>query len=216
MKDWLARVWVSGAGFMAGALLLVAPLVAGAGWGVLAIFLASPVYMLHQIEEHAGDRFRSYVNSVVFGGAEALTVGDVLWINLPGVWGLNLLALYAAWLAGPGWGLAAAYLILVNGIAHLGMAARFRSYNPGLATGALIFIPFGLSTAMAVPASAAQHLLALGIAIAVHLAIMVRVRRNVARARARGGLTGAATRGTEEVVSPSGGLLAAGRTRYMP
>ena len=187
MKDWLARVWVSGAGFMAGALLLVAPLVAGAGWGVLAIFLASPVYMLHQIEEHAGDRFRSYVNRVVFGGAEALTLADVIWINLPGVWGLNLLALYAAWLAGPGWGLAAAYLILVNGIAHLGMAVRFRSYNPGLATGALIFIPFGLSTAMAVPASAAQHLIALGIAIAVHLAIMVRVRRNVARARARGG-----------------------------
>lgn len=52
-----------------------------------------------------------------------------------------------------GVGLAAAYLILVNGIAHLGMAARFRSYNPGLATGALLFVPFGLAVALAVPAN---------------------------------------------------------------
>ena len=29
-------------------------------------------------------------------------------------------------------------------------------------------------------------------------------------------MTGAAMRGTDEVVSPSGGLLAAGWTRYMP
>lgn len=186
MKEWLAHSWVTGAGFMAVALLLTAPLVAGAGSGVLLIFLASPLYMAHQIEEHAGDRFRTYVNRVVFGGVEALTVADVLWINLPGVWGLNLLALYAAWLAGPGWGLAAAYLILVNGIAHLGMAVRFRSYNPGLATGALAFIPFGLASAILVPASAAQHMIALAIALAVHMAIIVRVRRNVAHAGARG------------------------------
>lgn len=187
MKAWLARNWVTGAGFMAAALLLAAPLVSGAGRDVLLIFLASPLYMLHQIEEHAGDRFRTYVNRVVFGGREALTVGDVLWINLPGVWGLNLAAVYVAWLSGPGWGLAAAYLILVNGIAHLGMAARFRSYNPGLATGALAFIPYGLATAVLVPASTAQHALALAIAIAVHAAIIVRVRFNVAHARGMGG-----------------------------
>ncbi len=35
--------------------------------------------MLHQLEEHWGDRFRSYVNNTVFGGVEALTVADVLW-----------------------------------------------------------------------------------------------------------------------------------------
>ncbi|WP_024278903.1 HXXEE domain-containing protein [Xanthobacter sp. 126] len=185
MKDWLSRNWVAGAGFMAVALLLAAPLVSGAGRGVVLIFLASPIYMLHQIEEHTGDRFRTYVNRVVFGGGEALTVSDVLLINLPGVWGINLVAVYVAWLAGAGWGLAAAYLILVNGIAHLGMAARFRSYNPGLGTGALLFIPFGVAVALFVPASPGQHALAFAIAVAVHAAIMVRVRANVAHAHGR-------------------------------
>ncbi|WP_374251799.1 HXXEE domain-containing protein [Xanthobacter sp.] len=186
MKAWLSRNWVAGAGFMAVALLLAAPLVSGAGRSVLLIFLASPIYMLHQIEEHTGDRFRTYVNRVVFGGVEALTVSDVLLINLPGVWGINLVAVYVAWLAGAGWGLAAAYLILVNGIAHLGMAARFRSYNPGLGTGALLFIPFGAIAAALVPATAAQHALAFAIAVAVHAAIIVRVRLNLAQARAHG------------------------------
>ena len=185
MKAWLSRNWVIGAGFMAVALLLTAPLVSGAGRGALLIFLASPLYMLHQMEEHTGDRFRTYVNRVVFGGVEALTVSDVLWINLPGVWGINLVAVYVAWLAGAAWGLAAAYLILVNGIAHLGMAARFRSYNPGLGTGALLFIPFGVAVALLVPASPGQHALALAIAVAVHAAIIVRVRANVAHAHGR-------------------------------
>ena len=186
MKAWLCRNWVAGAGFMAIALLLTAPLVSGAGRGVLLIFLASPLYMLHQVEEHAGDRFRAYVNGVVFGGVEALTVADVLWINLPGVWGINLAAVYVAWLAGAGWGLAAAYLILVNGVAHLGMALRFRSYNPGLATGALVFVPFGVTVALLVPAPPAQHALALAIAVGIHAAIIVRVRFNIAHAAARG------------------------------
>ncbi len=67
----------------------------------------------------------------MFGGGQALSVGDVLWINPPGVQGLNFAALYTARFIDVGWGLAAGYLILVNGIAHIGMAARFSGYNPG-------------------------------------------------------------------------------------
>src|SRR5262245_51651368 len=96
IKSWLETHWVAGALFMASALLLLLPTGAGGGAAMLLIYLASPIYMLHQIEEHTGDRFRQFVNRTVFGGVEALTVSDVLWINLPGVWGMNLLALYAA------------------------------------------------------------------------------------------------------------------------
>ncbi|MDQ0506578.1 HXXEE domain-containing protein [Xanthobacter agilis] len=190
MKDWLAVHWVTGAMFMCGALLLVVPVVPGGAERI--IYLAGPLYMLHQVEEHFGDRFRTYVNSRVFG-VEALTVADVLWINLPGVWGINLLALYAAqWLA-PGWGLCALYLILLNGIAHVGMAVALRGYNPGLGTGVALFIPFGILGLVTVPATTAQHLFGLAVAVLVHAGIVAVVKRNAARAaQVRGGEPGRA------------------------
>lgn len=177
IKGWLQDHWVAGALFMAAALLLLIP-VSGFGTdrALLLIYLASPAYMLHQVEEHAGDRFRRYVNNRVFGGVEALTVGDVLWINLPGVWGVNLAALYAACFAGAGYGLAAPYLMLVNGITHLAMAVLRRDANPGVYSGALVFIPFGLACIVVIPATPAQHAIGLGIAIAIHAAIALHAR----------------------------------------
>lgn len=182
MQKWLATHWVAGAAFMCGALLLVLPVTGGGAERI--IYLAGPIYMFHQMEEHLGDRFRTFVNTRVFGGIEALTVADVLWINLPGVWGINLLALYAAhWLA-PGWGLAALYLILLNGIAHVGMAVGLRGYNPGLGTAVVLFIPFGIYGIAAVPGTLAQNLFGLAVAVLVHAAIMVAVKRNAVRGRA--------------------------------
>lgn len=184
IKSWLEAYWVAGALFMGLAFLLLAPVgVAGEGEALLLIFLASPVYMLHQVEEHTRDRFRAYINGTVFGGVQALSVADVLWINLPGVWGLNFAALYAARFIDVGWGVAAGYLILINGIAHIGMAARFRGYNPGLATGALLFVPFGLALILLVPATPLQNAVGFAIALAVHAAIAVRANLNASAAR---------------------------------
>ena len=97
LENWLAGRWVAAAGFMAVSLLALLPLMLAAFEPALVlIFLHSPAYMLHQVEEHADDRFRAFVNQRVFGGREALSVAAVLVINLPLVWGLNLAALYAA------------------------------------------------------------------------------------------------------------------------
>lgn len=183
LKGWLQAHWVAGAIFMAGLLLLLAPFFV-ADRALLLVYLASPLYMLHQLEEHWGDRFRTYVNGTVFGGAEVLTVADVLWINLPGVWGLNILSLYAAAAFGPGWGLSAAYLILVNGIAHVGMAAHFRGYNPGLVTGAVCFIPFGIASIMLIPATLTQQMVGLLVSLLIHGGIIALVKRNAALAKA--------------------------------
>ena len=181
IRAYVESHWVAAALFMGVALLLLLPLgIPGGDRAMLLIYLASPIYMLHQVEEHLGDRFRNYVNTAVFGGIEALTTGDVLLINLPGVWGINLAALYAAHFFGSGWGLVAAYLILINGISHLGMAARLRGYNPGLGSAVLVFIPFGLVSAFQIPGTALQHgvgfALALGIHIAIALHALYRVR----------------------------------------
>src|SRR3569833_752668 len=119
LKSWLQAHWVAGAIIMSLALLLLVPVGIGDGsQALLLIFLASPIYMLHQVEEHTNDRFRAYINGTVFGGVQALSVADVLWINLPGVWGLNFAALYAARFIAVGWGVAAGCLVLVYGIAQ--------------------------------------------------------------------------------------------------
>ena len=33
---------------------------------LLLIYLHTPIYMLHQVEEHTGDRFREFVNQLCF------------------------------------------------------------------------------------------------------------------------------------------------------
>ena len=184
MKHWLAAHWVPGALMMAIALLLLAPLLVGPwGWPVAPVYLASPVYMLHQVEEHTGDRFRAYVNARMFGGLEALTTSDVLWVNIPGVWGVDLVALYAAYSLDPGYGLVAPYLMLVNAIVHCAGAVRSRAYNPGLVTACVLFLPLSLVALWRIPASPGQHALGLGLALAIHAAIVVRVARRASALR---------------------------------
>lgn len=186
LKMWLASRWVAAAGFMAAALLAILPLLHAAyALPLVLIFLHSPGYMLHQVEEHTGDRFRTFVNQRIFGGRNALSVAAVLVINIPVVWGLNLAALYAAHLWGAGFGLVAPYAMLLNGVTHIGAAAHFRSYNPGLVTSLVVFLPLSLWTIFAIgPVGAGFHFAALGLAVVLHVLIiatvLLRVRRKAA------------------------------------
>jgi len=179
--DWH---WPAAALFAAGALIALFPLLAGvAGLPLAVVFLQLPLYMLHPWEEHAGDRFRWYVNRVVGGGREVLTPATTFWINALGVWGVDLAALYAAWLAGPPAGLAAGYLAVVNALLHLGPAIRRREYNPGLVTALVLLLPGG-SWCVAVAGGTAgwpAHAAGLAVAVALHLAIVAHVVRRLAR-----------------------------------
>lgn len=174
---WLYSRWVSAAGFMAATLLAILPLFYAAyALPLVLLFLHSPGYMVHQVEEHTRDRFRTFVNQQVFSGRNALGVTSVLVINLPVVWGLNLAALYAAFLWGVGYGLVAPYAMLVNGVTHIGASLRFRSYNPGLFTSLFLFLPLSLTTLYAVgPVDPGFHLAGLGLALLLHLLIIVHV-----------------------------------------
>lgn len=180
LTDWLYGRWVVAAGFMAGALLLAAPVLAAtASLPVLLVFLTLPAYMIHQVEEHADDRFRTFANQRVFGGAEGLTRGDVLMINIPGVWGVNFAALYAAAFAGPGYGLAAGYLLAINAFAHVATSIRLGSYNPGLWTALGLFAPLSAAIIALCPATGAQHAFGAGVAFAIHVLIIVNAARRV-------------------------------------
>ncbi|MEM1313148.1 MAG: HXXEE domain-containing protein [Pseudomonadota bacterium] len=154
-------------------LLVLTPVAAaGHGPGVLAAWLCLGAYMIHQWEEHDGDRFRRYVNDRLGGGREILTPRAILWVNLPLVWGLNVACVLAAAAGSDGWAAPALYLVLVNGLGHAAQAIRFREANPGLWSALLIFVPLGLWGLWATSPSAALHLLGLALSLGLHLLIL--------------------------------------------
>lgn len=123
----------------------------------------------------------------MFGGVEALTHEAVLVINLPGVWGVNLLALYAAAFGGIGWGLIGIDLTVVNGVTHVVAALAGRKYNPGLWTSLALFLPVGGFAMWVVSGelgvTAWQKGAGLGSALLIHAAIVGYTKREAARKR---------------------------------
>jgi len=186
IERWLNEHWVAGALCTGSVLTLLLPALAqqsNAAW--LLTYSLLPIYMFHQVEEHTGDRFRNFVNKKVFGGIEALSHAAVLWINLPGVWGMGLLSICAATYVGVGWGLSMAYLVLVNALVHVAAAALWREYNPGLWTALGLFLPVGtlaiLETSRYPGVRQSHHAVGLGAAIAIHVAIVVYTKGRAAK-----------------------------------
>lgn len=188
MSAWLYRNWVPAALCMAVFLLLLAPALA-LSWDppILMIYLQVPIYMLHQVEEHTGDRFRQFVNQR-FGGVEALTPAAVLVVNIPGVWGIGLLSIYAALFFGIGWGLAMIYLVVVNALIHIVTALAGRGYNPGLWTALALFLPAGGFALWVVSSSPGvgtiHHAVGLAIAVAIHIVLVIHTFRRARRLKA--------------------------------
>jgi len=180
--------WVYGGALSGIALLIVAVgIAAQSGVALLAVFLLLPIYMLHQLEEHAGDRFRRVVNERIGGGIEVLTRFDVFIINVVGVWGVFALVFALAATVDVGIGLIAAYTTLINAVAHTAQAVRQRSSNPGLVTALLLFVPAGLWTVLSVSRDSpgwTWHVIAIACGILLHALIMVRVVGNLRRGRA--------------------------------
>jgi Protein of unknown function with HXXEE motif len=185
MIQRLTSYWVYG-GFLAGVLLLaLAPLLL-AGWSVplAATFLHLPAYMIHQYEEHDGDRFRLFFNETIGRGYDVLSPLAVFITNVPGVWGVIALSMYGAVTINLGWALIAVYLVLVNALVHIVHAILFRCYNPGLITAVVIFLPLGGTTLLLVHKAGGGSALsqAVGVitAVAIHAAILVHVQRKLA------------------------------------
>jgi hypothetical protein len=186
---WLTRRWVLLALLLGVSLLLLAfPLVHRMQWStfILLVYLETPLYMLHQVEEHTGDRFRVFMNRQIFGGVDALTPTAVLITNIPGVWGVTALSLYLAVCVAAGWGLLGLYLIAVNAIVHIAGLIVWRKYHPGLWTAILLFLPLsiiGFWESAAAQATRMQHVIGLCLALAIHAALVVHTRRRAALLR---------------------------------
>lgn len=177
--------WVYG-GFLAGLLLLALTPALAHNWSpaLTLVFLVLPIYMLHQYEEHDADRFHRKINQIFGKGHDVLPSSAIFVINIPVVWGVNA-ASFAAATTDIGWGLIALYTLIANAFVHIAQAAATRSYNPGLVTAIVLFLPLGVFGAVqvigAAPTTTAQHLAAAGIAIGAHVAIQAYVFTNVRR-----------------------------------
>lgn len=189
MLNRLVSHWVYG-GFLAGVLLLLITPLLVHGWSpaLLATFLCLPVYMVHQYEEHDADRFRLFFNATIGKGRDVLSPVDVFVANVPGVWGVCAVSFWLAATRDIGFGLIALYLVAVNALVHVIHALIFRRYNPGLATGILFFGPLAVVGISAVQRAGAgtpgMHALGMICAVAIHAAILIRVK---IRARAVSG-----------------------------
>lgn len=175
--------WVYG-GALSGLLLLGLTPTLTQGWPVGAVltFLTLPIYMLHQYEEHDGDRFRRFVNLTMAGGRDALTPLGVFVINIFGVWLPLALCIVLARSLDAGYGVFAGWLLIVNAALHVVTALRGKSYNPGLVTALLLFLPLGAAVLAGTwhAASSVQIATGLTLAVVLHAAIMIHMKMRIA------------------------------------
>lgn len=181
---WLETDWYRAGAVAAVLLLALVPVWLHVGSTTLVIvYLQLPLYMIHQVEEHRGDAFRTFFNLRIASGRDALTPRAVLVINVLGVWLVDIVVIYMAAFVDLSWGSFAVALAIVNGIVHIGAAIILRRYNPGLITGVVLFLGLGgWSLAMISAASDIQPAILISaflFAIATHLAILVHVRRRI-------------------------------------
>ncbi|TPJ45720.1 HXXEE domain-containing protein [Mesorhizobium sp. B2-6-6] len=179
MMKRLVEDWVYG-GVLAGLTLCVVAigLAAQLETAELTVFLLIPIYMLHQYEEHAEDRFRLFVDKMLGGGAPLLTRFDVFVINVPGVWGIYSLVFTLTVTVNAGIGLIAAYTTLINALVHIAQAIRMRSYNPGLITAIVLFVPASIWSILTLSGSGTGfHILGLTVGLLIHGLIVAHVVR---------------------------------------
>lgn len=142
---------------------------------LVLLYTLLPAYMIHQYEEHAHGRFVAFFNATMGADREVLTKVSVFWINVVGVWLVFLASFYLAKYAAPGLAFVPVYLVLVNAVIHILTNVRLRTYNPGLYTSVLLFLPWGLFLALyfsgSVQASPLFNVVGLLLAIFEHAAV---------------------------------------------
>ncbi|MCC6866062.1 MAG: HXXEE domain-containing protein [Ignavibacteria bacterium] len=111
------------------------------------ILLNIAFLMLHQAEEyvyHGG--FKDYFNQKLYNPfgflKNKLTDAGIIWVNVVLGWGMNIFV-YIFLKNNPIAVMIMIVILFYNGILHFFLAFKTQEYNPGLITGAILFLPFG-------------------------------------------------------------------------
>lgn len=174
---WLVVEWNWPSAGLLSAVILAAVLPVVLALGQPCLFWTAaqlPAYLVHQAEEHLGDRFRRHFNRLL--GSEALSRPATFWINSVGVWGVDVVSLLAAAFVDLGWGFVAIYLTLFNAFVHMLAGVVRREGNPGLVTALVLFLPVGgiawWTLQRATALGPAGHLGFLGLVVVEHALIV--------------------------------------------
>lgn len=182
--EWLDCNWPFAGAVVAVVLGCLLPLLVGV-WptGLVLTYLLLLAYLIHQLEEHLGDRFRRFLNTYLGGGAEVLTPRATMLINVGEVWVLSLAVILLAGLVDVGFGLIVAYTTLLNALTHVVVAVVQRRYNPGLWTALVCFIPLGVWALLAIGHASglgwAGHAIGVAVAVLGHAVILMVVLRRL-------------------------------------
>ena len=147
-------------------------------WLQFLLALHLPVYMWHQYEEHDDNRFKAFADTQF--GPGVLSDFAIFVINVVGVWALFSALILLSVKVSTGLGLGVAYLTAINAVTHVGALLKTRSYNPGLATAVLLFLPLSLTTLKGITShpevSHLSILFGFAVGAGVHVAIMAYAR----------------------------------------
>ncbi len=111
------------------------------------ILLNLAFLMLHQFEEYVyPGGFKDYFNYNIYNPMgffrNRLTDKGIIYVNVVLGWGMNIIV-FIFLRDYPAAVLIAVTILLFNGLLHLITAFSKQSYNPGVITGAVLFIPLG-------------------------------------------------------------------------
>ncbi len=112
------------------------------------ILLNLAFLMLHQFEEYVyPGTFQDYFNTRIYNPfgffRNKLTDKGVLWVNVIFGWGMNIFV-YVFLNTNPVAVMTVIAITFINGIIHFFVTFKTRYYNPGVVTGAILFIPLGI------------------------------------------------------------------------
>ncbi|HMT11284.1 MAG TPA: HXXEE domain-containing protein [Ignavibacteria bacterium] len=148
--ELIYRHWAKLGGVIAAGILVYIYVIQGARMPLVQKFslLSLAFLMFHQFEEYVyPDGFQQYFNTRIYNpfGFFKNKISDkaVIWVNVVFGWGVygivaiffhdnhTLVMIFVA-------------VLLINGLLHFGVSFSVRDYNPGVVTGAILFLPLAI------------------------------------------------------------------------
>lgn len=152
--DLIYRYWAKAGGVLAAGILVYVYLIEGARMPLVNKFalLSLAFLMLHQFEEYVyPGGFQYYFNTKIYNPfgffKNKITNKAVIWVNVILGWGIySIVAIFFR--ENPVVVMTFVTVLLINGMLHFGITFSTRNYNPGVVTGAILFIPLSIYSAI--------------------------------------------------------------------